>query len=288
VGAAGPRRRAARRPRAGRRRGRGRPRGRCGRGGRADLSRVGWVAHARDFLGSLLTGRLASDPTAASASGFFTTGGTLDPETVAAAGIDAEWLPPQRGSTEVLGDLLLPPARRLGLRSRIPVVTGATSDVCAVEGAGALPVAPLVTYGPAVLLHVPVEPPVPALPPGVALRAGGRSYQVYEARLPGADPVRAAYEATAFAIQRLVGVLAPDAKFLYAAGPADPAWHAILPSVTGLAVAHRRSGSPVTLGLAMLTATGVGAHLDRDIADPVAYVDEPDPDLAGRYAAARG
>ena len=281
-----------------------------------DLSRVGWIANGRDFLASLLTGRLASDPTVASATGFFQTGGELDPLVVAAAGVDAEWLPKQRGSTEVLGDLLLPAARRLGLRSRIPVVMGATSETCAVEGAGALPVAPLVTFGSPVLVSVPVTPPVAVLPPGVALRAGGRSYQVYEATVrgavealdglvprtgrsraaladaaavapPGGDPVRAAYEAVAYDVARWVGTLAPDATFAYAAGVEDRAWRAVLPSVAGLPVVHRRSPEHPTLGLAMLTATGVGQHLDRDAANPVAYVDEPDPDLAGRYAAAR-
>jgi sugar (pentulose or hexulose) kinase len=279
-----------------------------------DLAGVGWVASARDFVASLLTGRLATDPTFASAGGFFTTGGELDADVVAAAGVDAAWLPPQRGSTEVLGDLVLPAARRLGLRSRIPVVTGATSEVCAAEGAGALPVAPLVTYGAPVHVAVPVEPPVPALPDGVGLRAGGRSYQLYVAAVPGAtglldvlasdtgrsrealiaaaaaaapgaDPVRVAYESAARDVARLVSLLAPGAAFLCGAGPADRAWRVVLPSVAGLPVVHRRSGEPVTLGLAMLAATGAGAHLDRDAADPIAYVDEPDPDLAGRYAA---
>jgi sugar (pentulose or hexulose) kinase len=269
--------------------------------------RTGWLATPRDFVASLLTGRLATDPTMASATGFFTPGGLLDDAAVRAAGIDPEWLPPQRGSTEVLGDLMLPPARRLGLRSRIPVVTGATSDVCAVEGAGALPVAPLVTYGSPVHVHVPVEPPVPLpLPPGVALYAGGRSYQLYAAAVPGvlglldrlasdtgrtrdalvagaaaaapaSDPLRAAYDTLAAAVAQVVATLAPDAKFLCAAGGSDRCWQVVLPSATGLPVAHRRSGTPVTLGLAMLTATGVGQHLDRDEADPVTYVDEPRP-----------
>ena len=268
------------------------------------LDRAGWVASGRDFVASLLTGRLATDPTFASASGFFTTGGEPDGAVVAAAGVDPAWLPPQRGSTEVLGDLLLPAAKRLGLRSRIPVVTGATSGTCAVEGAGALPVAPLVTFGGAVVVSVPVEPPAPALPPGVELRAGGRSYQVYEARLrgatetldglvlrtgrsreslaaaaaaaaPGGDPLRLAYEALAGEVARVVGELAPDTKFLFGAGDDDRAWRAVLPAATGLPVAYRRSPEHVTLGLAMLTATGAGAHLDRDEANPIAYVDEP-------------
>jgi sugar (pentulose or hexulose) kinase len=227
--------------------------------------RTGWLATPRDFVASLLTGRLATDPTMASASGYFTPGGLLDDDAVRAAGIDPEWLPPQRGSTEVLGDLMLPPARRLGLRSRIPVVTGATSDVCAVEGAGALPVAPLVTYGSPVRVHVPVEPPVPLpLPPGVALFAGGRSYQLYAAIAAGAPEVA-----------QVVALLAPDAKFLCAAGGSEQRWGVALATATGLPVVHRHSGSPVTLGLAMLTATGAGAHLDRDEADPIAYVDEP-------------
>jgi sugar (pentulose or hexulose) kinase len=237
-------------------------------GSDADPARVGWYVTPRDFVTSLLTGRLATDPTMASATGFFTPGGLLDEDAVRAALIEPEWLPPQRGSTEVLGDLLLQPARRLGLRSRIPVVTGATAAVCAVEGAGALPVAPLVTYGSPVVVHVPVEPLVPSpVPPGVALLAGGRSYQLYEALVPG----------TAADVARLVEVLAPDAKFLCAAGDSDRAWRRSLPTATGLPVVHRRSGRPVTLGLAMLIATGAGAHLDRDEADPIAYVDEPLP-----------
>lgn len=269
----------------------------------SDRSGVGWVAGARDFVASLLTGRLASDPTAASATGFFRTDGTLDSAVVAAAGIDPAWLPPQRGSTEVLGDLLLPPAKRLGLRSRLPVVTGATSEVCAAEGAGALPVAPLVAWGAPVRVAVPVEPPAGPLPDGVQLRAGGRSYQLYEATVagptalldrlaadtgrpvdalvaaaataaPGSDPLRVAYEAMAGEVARLVGLLAPDAKFLYGHG-SDRAWEAVLPAVTGLPLVRRRSGEPVTLGLAMLTATGAGGHLDREEADPVTYVAEP-------------
>jgi xylulokinase len=276
--------------------------------------RVGWVAGTRDFVASLLTGRLASDPTYASGTGFFAADGTLDAAVCAACGVDPEWLPPQKGSTEVLGDLLLPAARRLGLRSRIPVVTGATTEACAVEGAGALPVAPLVTWGSPAVVSVPVSPPAGPLPEGVALRAGGRSYQVYEAPVrgvtdaldllvarsgrsraalvaaaavaaPGSDPVRLAYESAARSVSSLVGVLAPGAAFLYGAGDEDRAWRTVLPSVTGLPVAYRRSGEHGALGLAMLTATGAGSHLDRDAANPVAYVDEPDPDLAGRYAA---
>ena len=266
----------------------------------------GWIASTRDFVASLLTGRLATDPTVASATGLFHPDGTgADPR--------ADRMPPQRGSTEVLGDLLLPAARRLGLRSRIPVVTGAASRMCAVEGAGA--VAPLVELGAPVVVSVPVEPPAAPPPAGVALRAGGRSYQVYEAALPGmtdaldalvlrtgrsreslaasaavaapgTDPVRVAYESGAFAVARVVRELAPEAAFVYATGEADRAWRAVLPSVTGLPVVHRRA-DVTTCGLAMLTATGAGAHLDREEANPVAYVDEPDLDLAGRYAAPR-
>lgn len=238
------------------------------------LPRVGWVAGARDFVASLLTGRLASDPTVASETGFFTPDGHLSADAVASRGIDAAWLPPQKGSTEVLGDLLLPAARRLGLRSRLPVVMGASSGACAVEGAGALPVAPLVSYGPSVVVSVPVSPPAAVPGAGVTLLAGGRSYQVYRAVVDG-DPA---------AVGRVVSELAPEAKFLYAAGSADRSWPVALASVTGLPVAHRKSAEHETLGLAMLTATGVGEHLDRDLANPVAYVDEPDP---GRYAALR-
>ena len=269
-----------------------------------DLTRAGWVASGRDFVASLLTGRLATDPTFASASGFFTTGGDLDAAVVAAAGIEAEWLPPQRGSTEVLGDLLLPAARRLGLRSRLPVVMGATSETCAVEGAGALPAAPLVTYGAPVVVSVPVEPPAAPLPLGVELRAGGRSYQVYEAPVrgateaidglvlrtgrsreslaaaaagsaPGSDPLRLAYESVADEVARVVRDLAPDAKLAFGAGADDRAWRAVLPAALGLPVAYRASAEHATLGLAMLTATGAGAHLDRDEVNPISSVAEP-------------
>ena len=249
-----------------------------------------YVASVRDFVSSLLTGRLATDPTAASASGLLTADG-------AAADPRADRLPPLRGSTEVLGDLMLPAARRLGLRSRVPVVVGATRETCAVEGAGA--VAPLVTFG--VAVHVPGSPPAPAPPEGVSLRAGGRSYQVYVAAVPGvpegaeaaaaaaapgSGAARVAYEEAAYAVARVVEALAPDAAFLYGTGATDRAWSVVLPAVTGLPVVHRRS-DVTTCGLAMLTATGAGGHLDRERANPVAYVDEPDLDLAGRYAAAR-
>jgi sugar (pentulose or hexulose) kinase len=270
-----------------------------------DIPGEGWIASARDFVASLLTGRLATDPTVASATGFFAPDGS-------AADPRADRMAPQNGSTDVLGDLMLPAARRLGLRSRIPVAMGATSEVCAVEGAGA--VAPLVTFGSPLVVHVPVSPPAAEPPPGVVLRAGGRSYQVYEAPLPGMvdaleglvlrtgrtreslaasaavarpgeDPVRVAYESGAYAVLRVVRELAPEAPFLYAHGAPDRAWRAVLPSVTGLPVVHRRSPELTTLGLAMLTATATGGHLDREETNPVAYVDEPDLDLAGRYAA---
>lgn len=221
-----------------------------------DLSRAGWVANARDFLASLLTGRLASDPTVASATGFFTTGGELHAAAAHGAGVDPAWLPAQRGSTEVLGDLLLPAARRLGLRSRIPVVTGATVQACAVEGAGALPVAPLLTWGSPPLLSVPVTPPA-AVVPGVALRAGGRSYQVHETR-----------------DLALLPVLAPDAKWVYAGGSAP--LPRSLAADLGVPVVHRRSVAlHAPLGLALLVATGAGEHLDRDALNPVTHVDDP-------------
>jgi sugar (pentulose or hexulose) kinase len=258
-----------------------------------DDERVEWVVSARDFVASLLTGRLATDPTMASASGQFSADGVLLGSSPGA---------PQRGSTEVLGDLLLPAARRLGLRSRIPVVTGATSLVCAVEGAGP---APVVSFGSPVLLAVPVTPPASMpLPDGVALRAGGRSYQVYEAPLhgltesldlliartgrsreslasaaaaaaPGTDPVRAAYESVASSVASLLAALAPGAPFVYASGVADRAWRSVLPAATGLPLVHRRVPDVTTCGLAMLVATGVGEHLDRDAANPVLDVDEP-------------
>ena len=236
-----------------------------------DLSRVGWVVGARDFLASLLTGRLATDPTTASATGFFGPDGRLSHGGLGP--VDPSWLPPQRGSTEVLGDLLLPAARRLGLRSRIPVVTGATTEACAVEGMGALPVAPLVTpVDGGFRVSVPVEPPAPSPPPGVALLAGGRSYQVYDAVVASAADVAA-----------LVARLAPDAKFLYAGAASDGRWPVEVATFTGLPVAHRRFATP-DVGLAMLVATGVGQHLDRDVINEVSYVDEPDP---GRAAALR-
>ncbi|HWL37920.1 MAG TPA: FGGY family carbohydrate kinase [Frankiaceae bacterium] len=230
----------------------------------APYRRVGWVVSARDFVASLMTGRLATDPTMASAAGFFGPDGHLLPDAVAAADADPAWLPPQRGSTEVLGDLLLPAARRLGLVSRIPVVTGATSFACTVEGIGALPVAPLVTPVPAGFrVAVPVEPPAPAPPPGVTLVAGGRSYQVYDATV-----------ASAVDVATLVRQLAPDAKFLYAGAPSDRRWPVEVATLTGLPVAHRRWTTP-DVGLAMLVATGAGQHLDRDVINEVSYVDEP-------------
>lgn len=235
--------------------------------------RVGWVVSPRDFVASLLTGRLATDPTMASATGFFGADGHLLPGAVAGVDADPAWLPPQRGSTEVLGELLLPAARRLGLRSRIPVVTGATALACAVEGIGALPVAPLVTpVAGGFRVAVPVEPPAPAPPPGVTLLAGGRSYQIYDAGV-----------ASAMDVATLVRQLAPDARFLYAGAPGDRRWAVEVATSTGLPVAHRRRTAP-DLGLAMLVATGVGEHLDRDVVNEVAYVDEPDP---GRAAALR-
>lgn len=235
-----------------------------GGGSLAPYERVGWVVSPRDFVASLLTGRLATDPTMASATGFFGPDGHLLPGAVSSAGADAAWLPPQRGSTEVLGDLLLPAARRLGLASRVPVVTGATTLACTVEGIGALPVAPLVLPVPGGFrVAVPVEPPAPAPPPGVTLLAGGRSYQVYDAVVASAGDVAA-----------LVRQLAPDAKFLYAGTESDRRWPVEVATKTGLPVAHRRWTTP-DVGLAMLVATGVGQHLDRDVVNEVSYVDEP-------------
>ena len=87
--------------------------------------------------------------------------------------------------------------------------------------------------------------------------------------------MRAAYESVASSIASLLPLLAPDAPFVYASGVADRAWRSVLPAATGLPLVHRRHADVTTCGLAMLVATGVGAHLDRDTVNPVADVDEP-------------
>ncbi|GAA2404114.1 FGGY-family carbohydrate kinase [Actinomadura vinacea] len=103
------------------------------------------------WLGRLLTGRDALDPTQASYSGLF---GTTDREgdwldaMLDGTGVPRAALPPIRPSLSELGPLLPGPAEALGLRAGIPVVVGAADTAAAAyligldEGRG-----PLYTVG---------------------------------------------------------------------------------------------------------------------------------------------
>jgi xylulokinase len=101
------------------------------------LSAARWVLQPKDWLRLRLTGQAATDPTDASGTLLYDlAAGTWAAGLIGALRLPGEKLPPVLGPAAVAGELLPGPAAELGLRSGIPVVTGAADTAAALYAAG--------------------------------------------------------------------------------------------------------------------------------------------------------
>jgi len=95
------------------------------------------VCAAKDYIGWKLTGRLATDPSDASAMNAFDQHTRCWSDTMlTAADLDAGLFPPILPSTDVLGEVTVQAAAECGLRPGTPVVVGGGDGPMAAVGAG--------------------------------------------------------------------------------------------------------------------------------------------------------
>ncbi|MEA2610518.1 MAG: xylulokinase, partial [Chloroflexota bacterium] len=123
------------------------------------------VLQPRDWLALTLTGEAATDGTHAAATLLYDLRSrTWATDLLEAMEIPREWLPPLRASSEVVGGLRAAVAKRLGLRTGIPIVLGgADSQACAL-GAGVLAPGPVSEMaGSSTCLNAVVLEPLPIL-----------------------------------------------------------------------------------------------------------------------------
>ena len=104
---------------------------------------------AKDFLRLRLTGKLATDPTDAGATGLLDVGTRRwSLQVLDALEIPPDLLPEIRPSTEPAGNVTREAAAATGLRAGTPVATGAGDQECAALGCGVLAPGPvLITLG---------------------------------------------------------------------------------------------------------------------------------------------
>lgn len=143
------------------------------------LAQASWLLSPRELVAWHLSGVVATDATAASASGFYDAEGVAVAELVAAAGAR---LPPPARPDAVLGVVTDDAARATGLRAGIPVVNGAGDRACEVLGAGAGEHRPMAAWGTTANVSMPLghEPSGPrpglvttrALPDGWLVEGG--------------------------------------------------------------------------------------------------------------------
>lgn len=101
------------------------------------FSRTRHVCAAKDYVGWRLTGRLATDPSDASAMNAFDQHTRRWSDTVLeAAGLDVALFPPILASTDVLGEVTAAAAAECGLRPGTAVVVGGGDGPMAAVGAG--------------------------------------------------------------------------------------------------------------------------------------------------------
>lgn len=124
-----------------------------------------WLLQPRDLVAFALTGEAATDGSHAAATLLLDLRTRAwDPDLAGAIGIDPRLLPPVVASTTVVGDVLEPIARRLGLRGSVPVVIGgADSQACAL-GVGVVEPGPVSEMaGSSTCLNAVVERPLEAI-----------------------------------------------------------------------------------------------------------------------------
>lgn len=96
------------------------------------------IGHANSFLGHLLTGELAIDPSNAVLNGLYdNASGSWSAELCEAAELPPELLPPLQPSAAVLGEVTPAASAQTGLPAGLPVALGAGDTICAGLGAGA-------------------------------------------------------------------------------------------------------------------------------------------------------
>jgi xylulokinase len=101
------------------------------------FARIGHVLAPKDWLRLRLTGRIATDPSDASGTGFLEARGRAWwPPMAEAVGLDPSHLPPLADGPDAAGPLLPAPAAALGLPPGIPVAIGAADTPCGLLGAG--------------------------------------------------------------------------------------------------------------------------------------------------------
>ena len=117
-----------------------------------------WALQPKDWVRGRLTGRMASEPSDASATLLYDVAGDCwDTETVEALGLDRAMLPPLLShSGAPAGPLLAGPAEQLGLPPGTPVAAGAADSAAAVFGSGLGPSQAQITVGTGAQIIVPL------------------------------------------------------------------------------------------------------------------------------------
>ncbi len=147
------------------------------------FERARWLLAPRDWIAWRLTGKVATDATLASRTGFVTLGGEGITETTAIAG---ERLPPVREPVTVVGSCGTEATRDLGLAPGLPVVLGAGDRACEVIGSGAGERRPMVSWGTTANVSVPVDQVQPEVPAGIGVSRGAFGGFLLEAGLSAA------------------------------------------------------------------------------------------------------
>jgi len=95
-----------------------------------------WALQPKDWLGFLLTGEAASDPSDASATLLSNSCGAWDLDAAQRLGVDPGCLAPLRSACDIRGSLRAEMAAELGLPSGVPVAIGAGDTAAAIVGSG--------------------------------------------------------------------------------------------------------------------------------------------------------
>jgi xylulokinase len=232
----------------------------------AQLAAARWLLSPRDWIAARLTGRVVTDPTMASKTGFLTTAGDDVPEFTALAG---DRLPPVIPSAAIVGTLAAGPAAELGLPSGTPVVAGAGDRACEVLGAAASVTRPVVSWGTTASVSVPVDGLAESLPTGLVVTRGARRGWLFEAGLSASGAAMGwlaavcdgspddLYEAAARSEPGARGVVALP----WLNGSRAPWWRpGARAALLGLTAAHGRDD------LARAIIEGVALDVDRSLA----------------------
>ncbi len=102
-----------------------------------NFARTAHVLLPKDYLGYVLTGEMAAEPTDASGTNcFHLVSKTWDEEVLSALDLSAELFPGLVASHEIIGKLKKEVADETGLRAGLPVVAGAGDNAAAATGLG--------------------------------------------------------------------------------------------------------------------------------------------------------